>query len=147
MPHHKPWKHPQSSSKAHARIQQNLIVCRGLLQVTIKLQEQVMKEFGVKRRDMHAALQSFRSGPHEYSELKPLALYHRHQRSREVWGLQHSPTAVSVSDVYVTYIDDGIVSHIASLGTVGHLGLHLVSRQFSSHATLLKVSVAPSFAF
>ena len=43
-----------------------------------------MKEFGVKRRDMSTALQCFRSAPHEYPELKPLALYHRHQRSREV---------------------------------------------------------------
>ncbi len=53
-------------------------------QVTIKLQEQVMQEFGVARQDMEQALRCFRSGPHKYPDLKPLALYHRYQRSREV---------------------------------------------------------------
>lgn len=91
-----------------------------------------MKEFGVKRRDMHAALQSFRSGPHEYPELKPLALYHRHQRSREVSGLQHLPLDLYVShdlhhDVF------SILSYIASSGKLVHPGPHRVSRQLSSH--------------
>ncbi|KAK9867669.1 hypothetical protein WJX84_003907 [Apatococcus fuscideae] len=53
------------------------------MQVTIKLQEQVMREHGVSPFNMQAALRCFRSGPHEYPDLKPLALYHRHQRSRE----------------------------------------------------------------
>ncbi|KAK9865006.1 hypothetical protein WJX84_011840 [Apatococcus fuscideae] len=68
------------------------------MQVTIKLQEQVMQEFGMNRRDMHAALQSFRSGPHEHPELKPLALYHRHQRSREE-GLKDKAAMLAI---YIT---------------------------------------------
>lgn len=40
-------------------------------------------EFGVAERDLGAALAALRAAPHAHPELKPLALYHRHQRSRQ----------------------------------------------------------------
>jgi hypothetical protein len=62
-------------------------MCR-LLQVTAELQRRVLREFGVGSSQLpgvslDAALRSMRQAPHAQPELKPLCIYHRHQRSRQ----------------------------------------------------------------
>ncbi|PRW59105.1 iodothyronine deiodinase [Chlorella sorokiniana] len=57
------------------------------MEVTEGLQRRVLREFGVPPHQEETALRHFRAAPHMHPELKPLAIYHRHQRSRQGPGL------------------------------------------------------------
>ncbi|KAF8064545.1 Ank3 [Scenedesmus sp. PABB004] len=51
------------------------------LEVTEGLQRRVLAEAGVDGGAMHVALAELRAAPHRHAALKPLCLYHRHQRA------------------------------------------------------------------
>ncbi|KAG2494373.1 hypothetical protein HYH03_007430 [Edaphochlamys debaryana] len=52
------------------------------MEVTEGLQRRVLTEAGVPEPKLEAALWAMRGAPYRWPELKPLCLYHRHQRSR-----------------------------------------------------------------
>lgn len=53
------------------------------MECTTGLQLRLLREFGCPPSLEEPALRSFRAGPFRHPELKPLAMYHRHQRSRQ----------------------------------------------------------------
>jgi hypothetical protein len=53
------------------------------MEVTDRLQRRVVREFGAAPAAEDAALRHLRAAPHRHPHLKPLALYHRFQRSRQ----------------------------------------------------------------
>lgn len=53
------------------------------LEVTEGLQRKVLLEAGVSSGQMAAALAAMRSAPYRHPALKPLCIYHRHQRAYE----------------------------------------------------------------
>ena len=71
------------------------------------MQRRVLREFGIQPCQETEALRHFRAGPYHYPELKPLAIYHRFQRSRQ--GDLHEgdylPTDISLVDLSCAPVD------------------------------------------
>jgi len=53
------------------------------MEVTGGLQEDVLREQGVREEQLPAALRAMRTAPYKYPQLKKLCIYHKYQRSRQ----------------------------------------------------------------
>lgn len=81
------------------------------MEVTDALQRRLLRDHGVAAADEERALAHFRAGPYRYPHLKPLAIYHRYQRSR--WGDLRECDAVPA--VTLRYLATGTDVDLAAL--------------------------------
>ena len=85
------------------------------MEVTGGLQEDVLREQGVREEQLPAALRAMRTAPYKYPQLKKLCIYHKYQRSRQ--GPAVGSTVPNV--MMVKLPETGEVQEEGSLGLGG----------------------------